>query len=232
MNLAHVVKAFAPKGAASLTHYAVKSDRGWRRPLRTVVEDSPSRGLMKTAAMLNPTCPDCSKSFVKRVSPKGVCERLTTLFYVYPFRCQLCGYRFKQPQWGVRYLRIDEDQREYDRMAVSFPVMLPGNDGDTQGIVTDISMGGCTLTSAVELARGDIVGLNLQLSSQDLPVVVDAAIVRNVRSTTAGMEFLSLQEYDRSRLQIFIRGLLLEGSRSLSLAHERTPRMPERLAVD
>jgi hypothetical protein len=232
MNLARVVKALSSRDPNSMSHYAVKSDRGWHRPLRTMVEDSPPRGLMKRASMLNPICPDCSKGFVKRVSPKGICERLITLFYVYPFRCQLCGYRFKHPQWGVRYLRINEDQREYDRIAASFPVMISANDTDTQGIVTDISMGGCTLTSAAKLARGDILGLALQLASQDLPLIVEAAIVRNVRSTTAGIEFLSFQEYDRARLQIFIRGLLLSGNRSLSLAHDRTPRIHARLAVD
>src|SRR6266478_9749023 len=38
-------------------------------------------------------------------------ERLISLFYIYPFRCQPCGHRFRLLQWGVTYTKIEEDQR-------------------------------------------------------------------------------------------------------------------------
>ena len=45
-------------------------------------------------------CPNCARDFVRRVSRTGVVERLLSVFYVYPFKCQLCGYRFRFFQWG------------------------------------------------------------------------------------------------------------------------------------
>ena len=55
--------------------------------------------------MPRPLCPRCSREYVKRVSRVGLGERLISLFYVYPFRCQLCGHRFQLLQWGVEYKR-------------------------------------------------------------------------------------------------------------------------------
>jgi len=40
-------------------------------------------------------CPNCARDFVRRVSRAGLSERLLSVFYVYPFKCQLCGYRFR-----------------------------------------------------------------------------------------------------------------------------------------
>jgi DNA-binding cell septation regulator SpoVG len=55
-------------------------------------------------------CPKCSSEYVKRASRVGL-ERLMSLFYIYPFRCQPCGHRFRLFQWGVTYTRIELDSR-------------------------------------------------------------------------------------------------------------------------
>ena len=55
-------------------------------------------------------CPKCSSEYVKRASRVGL-ERLISLFYIYPFRCQPCGHRFRLFQWGVTYTRIELDSR-------------------------------------------------------------------------------------------------------------------------
>jgi hypothetical protein len=60
--------------------------------------------------MPQPVCPKCSSEYVKRVSRLGS-EHLISLFYIYPFRCQPCGHRFRLLQWGVTYTKIEEDQR-------------------------------------------------------------------------------------------------------------------------
>jgi hypothetical protein len=173
-----------------------------------IVEDSPPRRVSVREPVSNPICPACSKPFVKRVRRQGIGEWLISLFYIYPFKCQLCAHRFKSLQWGVRYVRVDEDRREYDRMAMNFPVTISGDNIETQGTMLDISLGGCTLTAESELPVGEIVSLALQISNDTLPVIVEAAVVRNVRLNNVGIEFLSLQQYDKDRLQIFIRGAL------------------------
>jgi hypothetical protein len=71
-------------------------------------------------------------------------------------------------------------------------------------------MAGCTLSSDAQLGEGSIVRLGLQISKDALPVIVEAAVVRSLRAKYSGIEFLRFQESDRDRLQIFIRGLLMD----------------------
>lgn len=73
-------------------------------------------------------CPNCSKEYVARVARVGLVEGLLGLFYIYPFKCQLCGCRFSALQWGVRYLRMEEDRREYERLPSAFPVAFNAED--------------------------------------------------------------------------------------------------------
>ena len=51
-------------------------------------------------------CPKCSSDHVKRVSRIGH-ERLISLFYIYPFRCEACRHRFRRLRWGVTYTKIE-----------------------------------------------------------------------------------------------------------------------------
>lgn len=163
--------------------------------------------------MNDPKCPECASEYVARIRRVTLMERLMSIFYVYPFRCQLCGYRFSSVQWGVRYIRVDEDQREYERLPVSFPVVLAGDETDGRGSLSDISMGGCTIRSVTELRHGQIVSLSLQIPHEDRPIRVDAAVVRNVQLNRAGLEFLRFQQTERKRLQNLIRTELIPGAR-------------------
>jgi hypothetical protein len=194
-----------------------------RRVSTTRIEDCPPRRLVvrrttTLTSVLEPVCPDCSKTFVKRVNCEGIGERLSSFFYLYPFRCQLCGHRFKYRQWGVRYAKVKNDRREYDRVGTSFPVSITADNIEAEGRVTDISIAGCTVSTDADLERGMVLSLGLQISSKLVPVIVDAAVVRNVRQNSVGIEFLRFQENDREMLQLFIRGLLLDQRRSATIA--------------
>ena len=50
------------------------------------------------------SCPQCSRYIVQRTR-RSILERLLSLFSIYPFRCQRCGYRFRVRRPGVRYIR-------------------------------------------------------------------------------------------------------------------------------
>jgi hypothetical protein len=154
-------------------------------------------------------CPNCARDFVRRVARSGLSEVLLSLFYIYPYKCQLCGARFRSLQWGVRYIRVDEDRREYDRMEMRLPVTVSGQDISGEGVLLNISMGGCSFHTGANLSNGMILKLGLQISNDVGPVIVDAAVVRNVRSGAVGVEFLQWQQSERDRLQLFIRGLLI-----------------------
>lgn len=160
--------------------------------------------------MPRPLCPRCSREYVTRVSRVGLGERLISLFYVYPFRCQLCGHRFKFLQWGVKYRRIEEDRREYERIAVNFPATFTAGSINDQGLIVDISMAGCTFHTEARLVEGNILRIGLQVSNEIPPVNVEAAVVRNIHSDRVGVEFLQFENGERERLQHFIRGLILD----------------------
>lgn len=160
--------------------------------------------------MPRPLCPRCSREYIRRVSRVGLGERLISLFYVYPFRCQLCGHRFQLLQWGIKYKRIEEDRREYERMPVNFPATFAAGGVHGQGLIVDISIAGCSFHTEAQLAEGNILRMGLQVSNQTPPVNVEAAIVRSIRLNRAGVEFLQFENGERERLQRFIRGLILD----------------------
>jgi len=165
--------------------------------------------------MANLKCPHCGRDFVRRVSRAGFAEILLSIFYVYPFKCQLCGERFRSFQRGVRYVRVEEDRREYDRMEMKFPVTVSGQNVSGEGMMLNFSMGGCRFTTSADLAIGMIVKLGLQISATVPPVFIEAAVVRDFGAGSAGVEFLRWQESERERLQLFVRGMLIgTGTRS------------------
>ena len=132
-----------------------------------------------------------------------------SLFCVYPFRCQLCGHRFQLPQWGVRYKRIEEDRREYERMPASFPIMFDVGAAQGRGLVVDISMAGCTFHTETELMEGNILHMRLDVPEETSPVRVEAVIIRSLRAGRVGVEFVQFENGERERLQRFIRGLII-----------------------
>jgi PilZ domain len=153
-------------------------------------------------------CPSCARNFVRRAPRAGLTERFLSLFYCYPFKCQLCGERFREFQWGVRYTRVEEDRREYDRMEIEFPVHFTGGKVNGDGVLLNVSMGGCRFKTNANLELGLILRLELRISADLPPVGVDA-VVRNLSTGSVGVEFLRWQESERERFQLFVRGMLI-----------------------
>ena len=138
--------------------------------------------------MLQPLCPNCSRDYTRRVSRIGFKERLLSIIYVYPFRCQLCGYRFSFMQWGVCYTRVEEDRREYNRMPANFPVSFAYDGVEGTGHAVDISLNGCSLQADTTIAEGSIVRMALQMSEELAPIGVEAALVREIDRNRIGIE--------------------------------------------
>ena len=159
--------------------------------------------------MANLKCPNCSRDFVRRVSRSGFVEVLLSLFYVYPFKCQLCGERFRAFQRGVRYVRVEEDRREYDRMEMGFPISFTAPEVSGEGVMLNFSMGGCSFTTTAAVPLGAILQLQLNIAPSVAPVGIEAALVRNVGAGRVGVEFLRWQDSERERLQLFVRGMLI-----------------------
>lgn len=159
--------------------------------------------------MTNVKCPNCARDFGRRVSRSASLERFLSIFYVYPFKCQLCGYRFRSLQWGVRYVRVEEDRREYDRKPISCPVFFSADTISGQGTLVDVAMGGCSFVTSAALRIGTILEIKLQISADVQPVTVDAAVVRSAHEGGVGVEFLQWRQSERERLQLFVQSLLI-----------------------
>jgi hypothetical protein len=135
-----------------------------------------------------------------------VIERLISWASIYPFRCQLCGHRFRLKQQGVHYTRIDEDRREYERLPIRLPVVLI-TDQNGAGTALDISMGGCTVETAASVREGTVLPVRLELP-QGAPLQIQAAAVRSVRGKIIGLQFLRFEGNERDRLQALVRSIL------------------------
>jgi hypothetical protein len=155
-------------------------------------------------------CPNCAREFVRRVSRAGLVEQFLSLFYVYPFICELCGHHFRFLQWGVRYIRVEEDRRTYDRLEIKFPMTFSDDNRTGEGTVLELSMDGCSFSTSADLVDDMILKMSLKVSSDVAPILVKAAVVRHVGPEAVGVEFLQWERSERERLQQFIRGLLID----------------------
>jgi hypothetical protein len=153
-------------------------------------------------------CPKCGRHIVQRVHRIGVVEHVLSAVYVYPFRCQLCGRRFRALQWRKRYVVQTAERREYERVGLRAQVTVVSSVDTVQGEVTELSMEGCTVTMAAPLSEGATVQAELHLLPGQRPVAVAAAIVRSVRATMCGLHFTHIRAEERIRLGWVVTGLL------------------------
>jgi len=153
-------------------------------------------------------CPKCGKDFIRRTLRTGTRELLLSVFYVYPFRCQLCAHRFLRFEPGRRYNESAIDKRQYERVPIKFPVTFVGEKASGAGTVTHLSLGGCALESSLTLMEGMMFNLRLQPPDVSPAITVETAIVRSVRPPVAGLEFLRQSPTEQYRLIQFMAGLL------------------------
>jgi len=156
---------------------------------------------------MKPQCPNCRTDFVQRIRPDGILEPLAGLLFIHPFRCQLCTHRFRAFLPGVAALSQKVDRRQYVRFSARFPVTFSGDSGPGQGAVMDVTMGGCALESDATLMPSMVLKLKLHIAEHALPVEVEAAVVRSVRSKIVGLEFARFELQEKYRLTQYVAGL-------------------------
>jgi len=155
-------------------------------------------------------CPSCAGEFVKRVRISSSFERLLSFFYLYPFRCQLCDHAFKVFQPGIRYIRVDADRRQYQRIDVNFPVWLKKDIIKCDGSAVDLSMSGCTVRTDSVPPLASIVSVGFEVPNEPMPVTIETAIVRNASANRVGLEFLRFHGDERQRLRRVLHGLMTQ----------------------
>ena len=153
-------------------------------------------------------CLQCHAPYVRKIFPPETLEKLFALVGFHSYRCQVCTHVFRR--W--RGASADEagrlDHRQYTRLPTQVRVEVVGDvKGDTH-LITELSMGGCTLRTQASLQEGTFVQVNLQPQADQTPITVETAIVRTTRPETVGLEFLEFGPGEMGRLGEYVGGLL------------------------
>jgi hypothetical protein len=82
--------------------------------------------------------------------------------------------------------------------------------GGGKGTTLDISMGGCGFKSEPPPSTGDVLRLELHAPGLAQPLIVEAAVVRSVRSIYTGAEFLRVSPGEQYRLTQFVANALTD----------------------
>ena len=157
--------------------------------------------------MAEPHCPRCQSEVVERAGRAGLLERLLSVAYVYPFRCQSCLHRFRALAWRQRYVRIQRaprvERRRHRRHPVDFWTTLWLEAGQQAGRARDLSVAGMSLETDAPLEPGQHLELDIQVAPGERPIRVEVAVVRSVQSGRAGLQFVRVKDDGDARLQKF-----------------------------
>jgi PilZ domain len=96
------------------------------------------------------------------------------------------------------------EQRQHIRYQVEFPATLFAGDRTGIGIVYNLGMGGCKVVSDLGVTRNALLTMHLQIPGQTMAITIQAARVQWIMKFEFGVEFLELQDLERTRLEQFL----------------------------
>lgn len=167
---------------------------------------------------MTPQCPKCGKYFTKRVPMEGADDPTSTVAGMFAYRCQLCGEQFRakrpdplappSPHLSRDAELTKVDGRQYLRLATRLPVTFIVTKLKQEGTITEIALGGCTLEANVVLAIGAKLRMEIRIAENEPPLVIHQAIVRSVRPTGFGIQFMEILDAEKERLSRVLEKLL------------------------
>ena len=148
-------------------------------------------------------CPRCQSEGVLRSRHQFPREHLAALFLMAPFHCQQCRHRFLiwRPSLNQRFVPMD--RREHLRIPVRLFLSFSGGKVRGDGMVMDLSVGGCVIKSATQVHIDEIFYLQIAIQGIEGPIEV-AGIVRSISPRGIAFKFLR-QAQDSKRLLAFIQ---------------------------
>jgi PilZ domain len=146
-------------------------------------------------------CQFCQSPFVTQVQPESLLDKLATLISLHPFRCESCKKRFRVKQEGQSSSGQDQ-RRKAVRVPVQIPVTFESNEVSGEGVLTDMSLNGCSLDSQQSLRSGLVIKLNLPAGKgqKSGSTVQQLATVMWVNGQRAGLQFLAYSFQERNAL--------------------------------
>lgn len=147
-------------------------------------------------------CQFCQSPFVTQVPPEGLLDTLATLISLHPFRCESCKKRFRVKQQGGQSSSGPEQRRKSVRVTVQIPVTFESNEVSGEGMLTDMSLNGCSLDTQQSLRSGLIIKLNLPAGKgqKSGSTTQQLATVMWVNGQRAGLQFLAYSFQERTAL--------------------------------
>ncbi len=153
-------------------------------------------------------CPACGTPCVRVSARSGVIEKAFNWLNIFQFRCQLCTTRFQARRPGNRQTSQEFDRREYRRLRTNLAASLVLDPPAVDGLVSDISMGGCTLQAATSLPKGTFVKVLLHVPGGQPDIKVEAAMICSIQPLSVGVKFLEFQPQDKQRMGELVLELL------------------------
>ncbi len=96
------------------------------------------------------------------------------------------------------------EKRKTPRFKVHLPILFSEYNVTGEGIVVDLSLGGCSFHSGQKVKRGEYLKLRISIPNQDSPLVVDHAEVRFSGRQLFVLQFLAMQPQEQARLSRFL----------------------------
>ncbi len=148
-------------------------------------------------------CPQCHQEKIVRSRPLSTSERVASLFLMSPFSCQQCSCRFIASRIGVDLPQHAIERREHLRIPVRLYLSFSGGKVRGEGIVMDLSVGGCIIKSDTQVHMDDIFYLEITTDQSEPPLEV-AAMVRSVSQRGIAFKFLRAAQ-ENKRLLAFVQ---------------------------
>ncbi len=99
------------------------------------------------------------------------------------------------------------EKRLAPRFKVHLPISFSGDSLTGEGIMVNLSLGGCAVESEQKVQRWRYLALSIFMPDQAAPLVVDRAEVLRSAGRLFGLEFLAMQPQERARLIRFVGDL-------------------------
>ena len=90
--------------------------------------------------------------------------------------------------------------RKYGRIAVELPASFSGASFRAPGVIVDISLTGCRVSSEVKVQKDEFLGLLIEIPGYENPLYISQAIIRWASAREFGLEFIQMELNDRQRL--------------------------------
>jgi hypothetical protein len=98
-----------------------------------------------------------------------------------------------------------EGERQ-ERKEVQLPVSFIG-DAKGGGTVRNLSSDGCKIESESQILETQLLVLRISVPHEISPIVIDVAAVRWSKSSTFGVQFMSMKEAEQQRLDRYLATL-------------------------